>query len=357
MQRFTLDDITDLDRRSVLKSLGLSGVAAAGAGFGLLTLTSSAAAADVAITASNPDTTVSDDGEIESVYIEPTLTITWDGFDAVVGKVRILVEAATGAIDLDPGEVHSLEYMPVFVATGYANGTDNAVETETGPGTHGQFTLDWFSSEEEITVYDADGAPDYDTADYTCGATKESYLNGTLMGDPIESAKNGFYGAAGSTNLFEEETDGGSNVTTVYLRYTITLRAPDISFITEEGYDLDPEAVKPFSPLVMPGGDGGQSPDLTDREYGTVVGSDVAADYETLEPGELVEATAIPYDVVQASATHPAIMVDYAHFDVTVENQPAEAGVTGDTGAGVTVDETIGTLTPTNGTTGNESEG
>ncbi|PHQ44622.1 hypothetical protein DJ68_17480, partial [Halorubrum sp. C3] len=66
------------------------------------------------------------------MFIKPSLSVSWDGFDHVVGKVRILVEADTGASDLDPPEIEDLDFMPVFRATGYANGTDNDSEAETG---------------------------------------------------------------------------------------------------------------------------------------------------------------------------------------------------------------------------------
>ncbi|ELZ39027.1 hypothetical protein C471_08645, partial [Halorubrum saccharovorum DSM 1137] len=176
------------------------------------------------------------------MFINPSLSVTWDGMDDVVGKVRVLIEAATGeidldppeiesleympvfratgyangtsneTIDLDPPEIESLEYMPVFRATGYANGTSNETEDETGPGTNGEFHIDWFDGDEQISVYDDDGAPDYEAGAYNCGATMDSYLDGTLMGDPID-AQNGYYGAAGTTDAFEEETDTGTNTT------------------------------------------------------------------------------------------------------------------------------------------------
>ena len=345
MTRFTLDGLGDADRRSVLKFIGVGGAAAAGTGLGVMSLTGSAAAAEVNITASNPDTAMSDDGEIESVDVAPNLMINWDGFDEVVGKVRVLIEAATGAIDLDPGEIENLEYTPVFRATGYANDTDNDVEQESGPGTNGEFQLDWYSGDEQISVYHEDGGPDYDGAEYNCGATTETYLNGTLMGDPIDGAQNGFYGAAGSTDEFEAENDGGSNVTSVYLRYTITLHRPDASFRTDYNYDLDAEDVRPNSPLAMAGG----NDELSDDTYGTAATADEASMYDGLEEGQIVSGTAVPYDMLQANSDHPAIMVDHAQFDVAVENQPADAGVTGDTNPSVSLEEDVGTMTPEDG--------
>jgi len=53
-------------------------------------LTGSAAAATVDISSSNPDTLESDAGEVDEVFIEPSLSVTWDGMDDVVGKVRVL---------------------------------------------------------------------------------------------------------------------------------------------------------------------------------------------------------------------------------------------------------------------------
>ncbi|WP_239638643.1 hypothetical protein [Halorubrum saccharovorum] len=311
------------------------------------------AAATVDISSSNPDTLESDAGEVDEVFIEPSLSVTWDGMDDVVGKVRVLIEATTGEVDLDPPEIESLEYMPVFRATGYANGTSNESEDESGPGTNGEFHIDWFDGDEQISVYDDDdGAPDYEAGAYNCGATMESYLDGTLMGDPID-AQNGYYGAAGTTDAFEAETDTGTTTTTVYLRYTISLHAPDASFITEDRYDLDAEDVRPHSPIVMVGGDQDQYPDLSGDEYGTTVTADEAEDYDDLEAGDFVAATAVPYDTLQESTDHPAIMSAHTHFDVTVDNEAAEAGVSGESSAGASVDEEVGTIDSNESTDGN----
>lgn len=345
MSKETLDELRQADRRTILKYLGTSGVVTAGAGAGLLAFTGSGAAASVDVTASNPGAVTSDDGELDHVFVEPSLTVAWDGTDDVVGKVRVLVEAATGAVDLDPPAVRSLEYTPVFRATGYANGTSNDSEDETGPGTNGEFQITWFEGDEQITLYDTRGVPDYENATYTCGATTESYLDGTNLGDPIDGARNGFYGAAGTTDEFGEDTDRGSNTTAVYLRYTVSLHAPDASFVSEDGYDVPPEDLRPYSPVVMPAGDEGQYPDLTDEEYAATVTADVAADYEDLAAGDDVHATAVPYSVMRENTDHPAIVVDHAHFDVTVDNQAADAGVSGDSDAGASADEEVDTLT------------
>ncbi|WP_225335353.1 hypothetical protein [Halomicrobium urmianum] len=357
MSKDTSDGLYGADRRSVLKYLGTSGAVAAGSGLGLTMFSGSGAAASADISASNPEALSSDDGSVDEVFIKPSLSVSWDGFDDVVGKVRILVETATGASDLDPPEIAELDFNPVFRATGYANGTDNDSEEETGPGTNGEYHINWFSGDKRITLFDSDGAPDYENAEYNCGATMESYLNGTLMGDPIDDAQNGFYGAAGSTDAFEETTDAGTNDTTVYLRYTISLHRPDISFVTEDNYALDAEDVRPFSPLAMVDGDGGQYPDLTAEEYGTTVTSDVAGDYDALSAGDLVAATAVPYGVMQDSTDHPALMTSYANFTVTVDNEQASANASGDTGAGAEVDEDIETIADDDDAGGNETAG
>ncbi|WP_226022978.1 hypothetical protein [Halomicrobium salinisoli] len=371
MSKDTSDGLYNADRRSVLKYLGTSGAVAAGSGIGMTLLSGSGAAASADISASNPEALSSDDGSVDEVFIKPSLSVSWDGFDDVVGKVRILVEAATGASDLDPPEIADLEFMPVFRATGFANGTDNDSEEETGPGTNGEYQINWFDGDRHITLFDTDGAPDYENAEYNCGATMESYLDGTLMGDPIDDAQNGFYGAAGTTDAFEETTDAGTNDTTVYLRYTISLHRPDISFITEDNYALDAEDVRPYSPLAMADGDEGQYPDLTAEEYGTTVTSDVADDYEALAAGDHVAATAVPYGVMQDSTDHPALMTSYANFTVTVDNEQATADASGESGAGAEVDEDIGTIadddssdegddnngTVDGGTSGNQTSG
>jgi hypothetical protein len=358
MSKQPLDGLKDADRRTVLKYLGTTGAVAAGTGLGVTALTGSGAAATVEISSVNPDTLESDEGEVDEVFIKPSLSITWDGMDEIVGKVRVLVEAATGESDLDLAEIESLEYMPVFRATGYANGTSDESEEESGPGTSGEFHIGWFAGDEQISVYDSDGAPDYEAGAYNCGATMETYLDGTLMGDPIDGAQNGYYGAAGTTDEFNRETDAETNTTTVYLRYTISLHAPDASFIAEDRYDLDAEDVRPHSPIVMADGEDGQYPDLSAEEYGTNVTADEAEDYDDLEAGDFVAATAVPYDMLQESTDHPAIMSAHTYFDVTVGNEAATASVSGDSGAGVSADEEVDTIDSedTNESTGgNES--
>jgi len=57
--------------------------------------------------------------------------------------------------------------------------------------------------------------------------------------------------------------------------------------------------------------------------------------------------------MLQESTDHPAIMSTHTHFDVTVDNEAAEAGVSGESGAGASVDEEVGTIDSNESTDGN----
>lgn len=296
-----------MDRRSILKAAGIGTATIATGGAGLFALTGSGAAASMSIGASDVELS-SDHGEIDRVSIQPEVTVMWDGFDEVVGKVRVLIEARRPALEED--------YWPVFRATAWLNETDEPQEVETGPGYHGELEVrdEWFGGDDGITAYDREGRPDYaDLADARGGGvTEESLLDGTSVGTE-PPAENGLYGQAGHVEPFFNPDDGTTAPLTVDLRYTISLHAPNAAIA--EGYDVPEAEVHETSPLVMATAD------------------DVDFQFDDAAWNGVVAGDAIPSDVLQAHADeHPAVLVDEASFDVDVENEAATiAGNTGGT--------------------------
>lgn len=328
-----------VNRRNLMKGLGSIGAAAAAGGVGTLALTGGAAAAQVNIGAGNPSSMTNDDGDVERVFIEPTLNVNWDGMDDTVGKVRILIESTTGPSGANLADLTG--WWPVYRATAWLNGTnDPGNEVENGPGTNGNLSVKatdggWFGG--KVDLYNEFGRPDYSTV-----SNSDAYLDGTSLGqvdedddgeiiDDLPGVVNGYYGAAGDTSEFDEPTDGDTNTQTVYLRYTISLHAPNSS--SADGYDVPEDDIKPNSPIVMPSGDDGTYPDLSRPAWRDSNG--------TL-------AAAVPYKAMQARTEHPAIMVEHASFDVTITNQEAEAGATGSSGSGSSAaDDEVSTTTET----------
>lgn len=296
-----------LTRRNALRGIGGAGALALG-GFAI---TSSSAASSINVTAGNV-TISTDHGEIEFVSAQPEIDVEWDGFDQVVGKVRILAEARPH--DVDSEYVGS--YAPVFRATAWLNGTDDQYEYETGPGYHGTLETNWFAdSGDNIVLYDRDG-PDYGTFQ-----NEEAYFDGTSVGQDANGRTNSIYDQAGTVDRFFNPTDGTTHPTTVTLRYTVSLHMGNSS--STDDYDVPDEFVQPNSPLVMADADDVSSP----------IGS---------YPPE-----AIPYDVLQDNADgHPAIMVEETPFDVRVENQPSQNDTSGQSGTGGSGSDDIGTATP-----------
>lgn len=327
-----------VNRRTLMKAIGSIGAATAAGGVGTLALTGGAAAAQVNIGAGNPSSMTNDDGDVERVFIEPSLNVTWDGMDDTVGKVRILIESTTGPAGATLAELDG--WWPVFRATAWLNGTDEpGNEVEDGPGTNGTLSVNatpgkWFGG--EVDLYNEFGRPDYSTV-----SSSDAYLDGTSLGqvdanddgeiiDDLPGAVNGYYGAAGDTSEFDEPTDGETKTQTVYLRYTISLHAPNSS--SADGYDVPEDDIKPKSPIVMPSGDDGTYPDLSRPAWRY---------NDTL-------AAAVPYKAMQARTDHPAILVEHASFDVTITNEKAEVGATGSSGAGSSAaDDDVATTTET----------
>ncbi|MFC4356578.1 hypothetical protein ACFO0N_01295 [Halobium salinum] len=277
-----------MKRRTLLGTLAGIGTASA---VGLGTFTRRGAASVETNFAANAVSLSNDTGDLSKLFITPTFRVEWSGFDEPVGKVRVLVEARAPGADGDAGE-----WSPVLRATPWINGNTAGTVTESaGPATTGFYDTgsDGWGP---ITLFNEFGKPDYSQV-----PSSEQYLAGTSLGqvdedgdgqiaDDLPGAVNGYYGATGESAVFDNPTDGTDRVTEVEVRYTVSLHE-----------------MSNYSPLVM-------------YEDG---------DFES-------PANAIPYDELQANASHPAISVTTTTFDVTTINEAAESGVTGETNAGAT---------------------
>lgn len=295
-----------MQRRNLLKTVAGIGTASA-LGFGGLSAFSQRGAAQVTTNfQANEVTLTNDTGDLSELFITPTFRIEWTGFDAAVGKLRVLVEARARGADGDAGE-----WSPVFRATPWINANTSGTVSESKPGTEGFYDTgsDGWGP---IVLFNEFGKPDYSSV-----PSSDDYLSGTSLGqvdedgdgeisDDLEGAVNGYYGATGVSDAFDNDDDGSAKRTRVDVRYTVSLHAPSGSS-SFDGFGLDSEDRTEYSPLVM---------------------------YD--EGNFDAPANAIPYDELQAHRNHPAVVVSQTSFVVTTENEPASAGAEGDTNAGAT---------------------
>jgi len=313
------DERLNPTRRRVLTGIGAA--AATGAvGVGALSRGASASSS-INISTGNANVSTAN-GELDRVSIQPDISVDWSGFDEVVGKVRILVEASPNDIDSD--EVG--EFAPVFRATMWLNGTgafnnNGSVasrsedgEAETGPGYNGQAHARgaWFGGADGITLYNRDELA-YDTF-----TNEQGYFGGTSVGQDVPEGgfENGLYEHAGSVDGFFNDTDDTTEASEVTLRYTISFHAPNSSIASD--YDIPTDDVSEQSPLVMADADDVSSP-IT--EY---------------------PAEAIPYSVLQDNAGgHPAIMTTEETFSVNVTNENSTGSGSGSSNTGASGSDTI----------------
>jgi hypothetical protein len=304
------EDGSLFDRRSVLKATG--GLAALGAGGYALT-GSAAATSDVDISSTGPVKAETVDGEISRVFIEPEITVNWSGFDEVVSRARILVEADVGN-----------GYQPVFRTTPWFDGTSDEGQ-ENGGVTLGQDVFSPRGAYDDyadghrfpIVLANDQGLPDYATvaANSSGSVTEQTYVEGTSLGEPAESAVDGeglvnhtyrksdgwnfgYYGAAGDINTFYSMIDGETAPTGVNLRYVVTLHT--------DGQ---------YTPLAM-----------YDEYEGYIAKSGTSME---------VKSHSIPHSVLAESGGHPAVMVSESNFQVKVTNEQATAGASGNSNPGV----------------------
>ncbi|KTG10419.1 hypothetical protein AUR64_12710 [Haloprofundus marisrubri] len=295
-----------MQRRTLIKSVaGIGGASALG--FGGIAAFSGTAAANVTTNFSANEVTLTNDtGDLSKLFITPTFRVEWEGFDQPVGKVRVLVEARARGADGDAGE-----WSPVFRATPWINTNTEGTVSESAPATTGFYDTgdDGWGP---ITLFNEFGKPDYSTV-----PNSDEYLAGTSLGqvdedgdreiiDDLPGAVNGYYGASGTSDVFDNDDDDSTKRTRVDVRYTVSLHLPSASS-SFDGFGLDDEDREGKSPLVMYDESDFDSP-----------------------------ANAIPYAELQANGSHPAVAVEKTSFIVETTNEEAKAGVEGETNAGAT---------------------
>ncbi len=134
------DQDSKLDRRTVLKGTGAA--TALGAG-GLVAMSGSGAAASADFSASKV-TAASDDGEIQSVFIEPTGQVNWQNFDESIEEVQVTISAKI------EGVTSMQQKFQAKFGTGSNAGTDGSWDYS---GTH------------RITLYDGSAADPFEQPD------------------------------------------------------------------------------------------------------------------------------------------------------------------------------------------------
>lgn len=342
-----------MERRNYLKTIGGLGVVGA-LGLGATGIGSAQAGSTLNVQSQNLGTITNDDGNITEVYVKPRLRIQWNGFDEVVERARILVEArleqGPGGVVLpaweseidglrndiyqalgnDYGQYPLLQdsYVPVFRETPWLYNDEFYPEKLTNEGTSGVFpegggrfplfsrasertsrTGDYFKSEPPaneippiVLFSDTDPRPDYaglPGSDPDINETPGDFLSGfSISGGG--NLLNGSYGSAGDTSLLDNEADGTNATRYVGLRFTVSLRTSDAN-----------------SPLVMNGTDG-----LPTYE-------------EATSPTAWPEQNVGYAGLERIAGTHPAVMVGTTQLSLTAANEEATSSGNGVLGGGV----------------------
>jgi outer membrane lipoprotein SlyB len=176
------DDIHSIDRRTTLKGVGALGAAAVG-GFAF---TGNAVASDTTLEASDPSAVTTDDGEIKYVAYGGRLRFEWDGLDSSATYGRYEAESR---VDTGSGYSSWRSHGSANGELGANWGGDNDYTEETG--TDGMFQFKF-------------GSP-YGQKSYAIAGS----------GSAVQDAGNKY-----ETDVFEAESDGGTQETTVQLRKT-----------------------------------------------------------------------------------------------------------------------------------------
>ena len=300
--------MTRFTRRQVIGGIG--GLAVASVGAGMFADRVTALRTDFTI----DDVTVTNDtGDVSRVFVRPGFDIRWAGFEEPVGRVRVFVEARAHGAEV---------YQPVFQMTPAVDDGDAPFGSEQA-GTTGYYIAGEEDRWWEITLFDEKGRPPYESlSGYPAGA--EAYLDGTVQGDATAAPTwngepfvnnrfgptAGYFGAAGTTDVFESDHDGASVSTRVDVRLTIALLAPADADTAAHGvlmYDTGEH------PVVR---DGGRA--------------------HTLEGSDVVDPRWLTYADLRdlAAAGHPAVDVVETSFAVHSVNEPSEHGVAVDGNSG-----------------------
>lgn len=348
-----------MERRELLKRAGGIGAVAAVGGGGVLSFSGGAAASTVNITASNPGSVSNDRGDVTEVTANPDFHLHWQNLDDAVGKVFYLVEAKVG----DNGS-----WQPIFRATPWLTEPANTAHVRQKPGTTGMYKIKTdlasalnsdprFSdgsgpdaSAGPLVVADEQGKPDYASIDFSTigGVDLQSFLDGTSMG----SASNypgaheagghqnnypdvdaGYYGAAADTSALDNEADGTSAGTNVYLRYTFELQRPNLSQLQYHP-DVDFSGLSTDEAKKQAAADSVDWVEVSDIDAGNsrivMNGEDGNAAFGP----NYADGAGITYAALRNNASnHVGILVTNAKFVVTAVNEGSSSGVSGDSGA------------------------
>ncbi len=284
-------------RRQALKGIGMAGIVGGVSAFALSGSASAAMTSE--ITASNPGVVRNDDGNITEVYVVPKVYTEWRNFDEVPLKLRYILEAG----------IDGQGYSPVYRETPWLF-TDN--NDKLGTATHG--TTDRFPDAGRVPLatgnsafYNINGNGDFvspddgsvivppkivlykegegayydEPTDYDghTGGSGMDHWTGASLGSDSGDYANGNYGVIGNTDMLDQDTDGDSKTTTIWLRFSTVL--------------LD-----------------GASESLMQAEYPAYSGS-AGYTYERLR---------------NIAGSNPCVSVSETSFEISVENEPAEMG-------------------------------
>jgi hypothetical protein len=352
-----------MQRRTYLKTLGTTGIAAAGVGFAAMT-GSATPSSQLSIGDGDAGTVTNDTGDVSEVFVKPKLRVDWEGFDETVDKIRVLVEArlerndAGAVLPAWENEVDDLRqdiydalgnnyggypllkdsYVPVFRETPWLFNDEYFPEKFSASGTSGSFSKNGnrvpvYSRASELTnrqdsYFKANSIPaseippimlfseQHQRPDYAGLPGSDSGVNENpgqyLSGISISGGGNflnGSYGAAGDTSLLDNtasetttNVDGTTATNRIGLRFTVSLRHDDPSVNAD--------------PLAMNGFDGLPSHD------------------EDGDPSQAWQQFNRGYAGLQSIAgSHPAVMVDRAQVKVDARNEAATASGSGRLGA------------------------
>ncbi|WP_254840985.1 hypothetical protein [Natronomonas marina] len=379
-----------IDRRTALRTLGTAGVVATGAGLGSYMLSGRGAALNVAISATNPSSVANDRGDLSKVTIDPTFRVEWENFDTAIGKVFYVMEARVGSQTdwspvfrstpwLTPGALPGVTRTKPGT-TGHFEYTDKIsdimLQSSQDRSAVGE---DPRSLPRSIQIANELGRPDYSSASgYPSGVDSDSYLGGGSVGsaddayteldngriakpegEPAETgsstltnnggslplvnnfpgAASGYYGAASGTDQFDTGQDDSSTTTSVELRYTFALQTINesaVQYFVSGDLSNDYNGDVPTAAREDPHLENVRPSDIkSDNGGNSVLVMDGNDGYPSIEDNGAGSPAENNYDALQAVAdSHPAVISTTAAFDVTVENQKAGSGVTGDSNTG-----------------------
>lgn len=186
-----MSENTPLSRRTVIKALGGTGIAAATGGAALLATTGTAAAAQ---SFSIDGSSVSlDDGQVSYVAIDSAGSLSWDGFDVAVERLRFVSEVRL------PGE-----------STGWHTLADSVSDTLANWSSQGSGSDGWGGPDEYVVSNDG-----------TAGEVHTGVQWAIISDGSHPSQFDSIQTPVDWTDLLSVGTDGDSKTTTVEMRSTV----------------------------------------------------------------------------------------------------------------------------------------